>query len=127
MYSQTLNIKSLSEGIVPDYLKISKVIPIFKKGEKDNICNERPISLLTTFSKILERIVYVRLQNFLNKHKIISDCQFGFRQKHSTSHAILTFTEKITEAIDKFNHTIGVFLDLSKAFDTIDHEILLYK
>ena len=118
---------SLTDGIVPDCMKISKIIPVYKKGKKDNICNYRPISLLTTFSKILERIVYVRLQNFLNKHNIISNFQFGFRQKHSTSHAILTFTEKITKAIDKFNHTIGVFLDLSKAFDTIDHEILLYK
>ena len=118
---------SLNCGIVPDCMKISKVIPVYKKGAKDNICNFRPISLLPALSKILERIIYTRLLNFLNKNNITSHFQFGFRQKHSTSHAVLTFVEKITKAIDKFYHTVGVFLDLSKAFDTIDHKILLYK
>ena len=118
---------SLTSGVVPDCMKISKVIPVYKKGERDNICNFRPISLLPALSKILERIIYTRLLNFLNKNSIISHFQFGFRQKHSTSHALLTLVEKVTEAIEKYKHTVGVFLDLSKAFDTIDHKILLYK
>ena len=118
---------SLNSGIVPEGMKISKVIPVHKKGEKENICNYRPISLLTTLSKLLEKVVYLRLLNFLNTHNIISNSQFGFRQQHSTSHAILSFIEKVAKAIDKFYHTIGVFLDLSKAFDTIDHNILLHK
>lgn len=118
---------SLTKGIVPNGMKISKVVPIFKKGEKESVSNYRPISLLTSLSKLLEKIVYLRLLEFLNIHNIISNSQFGFRQKHSTSHAFLTFIEKVAKALDKSQHTVGVFLDLSKAFDTIDHNILLHK
>ena len=85
---------SLTNGIVPEGMKLSKVIPVHKKGDKENVCNYRPISLLTSLSKLLEKIVYSRLLDFLNIHNIISNSQFGFRQKHSTSHAILTFIEK---------------------------------
>ena len=89
--------------------------------------NYRPISLLTSISKILERLVYTRTLKFLVNCKILSDSQFGFRKRHSTTHALLTFIDKVAHAIDDFTHTIGVFLDFSKAFDTIDHNILLYK
>ena len=84
-----------------DNLKIAKVVPIFKKGDKKEVNNYRPISLLTGISKILERIIYTRLINFLQVNDIFSNFQFGFRQKHSTSHALLTFIEKVTQAIDK--------------------------
>ena len=106
-------------------MKIAKVVPVFKKGDKDDVNNYRPISLLTSVSKILEKIVYIRTCRFCQFHHIFTDFQFGFRENHSTSHALLSFVEKATQALDKFCHMVGIFLDFSKAFDTINHEILL--
>ena len=108
-------------------MKIARVVPIFKKGQQDSINNYRPISLLTSISKILEKLVYTRTIKFIVNCKILSDSQFGFRKQHNTTHALLTFIDKVAHAIDDVSHTIGVLLDFSKAFDTIDHEILLYK
>ena len=118
---------SMSSGVVPDKMKIAKVIPIFKKGDAQDCSNYRPISLLTTFSKILERLVYNRTINFFTRHKILSDRQFGFRENHTTSHAILHFINKIASALDNRCHTVGLFLDFSKAFYTIDHNIIMQK
>ena len=118
---------SLSSGQVPSNMKVAKVIPIFKKGNNLLVSNYRPISLLTSLSKVLEKIVYKRTVDFLNKHDILSNEQFGFREKHSTSHALLSVIDKIARSIDSSRHTVGIFLDLSKAFDTINHNILLYK
>ena len=91
------------------------------------VSNYRPISLLTSLSKILEKIVYSRTITFLQNHKIISDSQFGFREKHNTTHAILSLIDTVSTSIEKCSHTVGLFLDFSKAFDTINHDILLYK
>ena len=118
---------SLSSGQVPAGMKIAKVIPLFKNGDKLSVNNYRPISLLSTLSKVLEKIIYIRTIKFLKLHNIFSNFQFGFREKHSTIHALLNFIDKVAHAIDKFSHLVGIFLDFSKAFDTIDHEILLYK
>ena len=118
---------SLLNGSVPNAMKCAKVIPLFKKGKRDDISNYRPISLLTSLSKILEKIVYSRLIGFFDRSNILCNSQFGFRQKHSTTHAILTLVEKITKSFERSSHTLGVFLDFSKAFDTINHDILLYK
>ena len=118
---------SLLHGRVPNSMKIAKVIPLFKQGDKLDVCNYRPISLLSSFSKILEKIVYNRMLSFLKRYNILSNLQFGFREKHSTVHALLSFVEKTAYSIDKSMHMIGIFLDFSKAFDTINHEILLYK
>ena len=118
---------SLLYGQVPNSMKIAKVIPLFKKGDKLDVNNYRPISLLSSFSKILEKIIYSRTVSFLKNNNIFSNLQFGFREKHNTVHALLSFIEKVAHAIDKSSHTIGIFLDFSKAFDTINHDILLYK
>lgn len=118
---------SLTTGVFPDKLKIAKVIPIFKTGDSDSVTNYRPISLLTSFSKIFEKVMHNRLSEFIERHDILYCCQFGFRKNHSTSLALTHLVNKITSAIDRKEVTAGVFLDLSKAFDTINHDILFVK
>ena len=118
---------SILSGTFPEQMKIAKVIPLFKKGDKLDPSNYRPISLLSTLSKILEKLIFKRTMNFLKYHNVFTNSQFGFRQKHSTIHALLNFVDKVTHAIDNYSHLIGIFLDFSKAFDTINHDILLHK
>ena len=118
---------SLSSGIVPEKLKVAKVIPIYKKDDSALFSNYRPVSLLPCFSKILERLVFNRCIDYINHHEILNDKQFGFRPKHSTYMAIAQLVNKVTNAVEKDETTISIFLDLSKAFDTIDHKILLHK
>ena len=84
-------------------MKIAKVVPVFKKGDPQSLTNYRPISLLTSFSKILEKIIYVRTVKFFKECNIFSNFQFGFREKHTTSHALLHFIDKISQAKDKKN------------------------
>ena len=117
--------QSFSCGIFPSILKTSKIIPIYKKGSKLECSNYRPISLLSNIDKILERLLYNRLYNFLEKKEIIFSLQFGFRQKYSTTHALIHLTYKIRHEIDKGNYACGIFVDFQKAFDTVDHDILL--
>ena len=118
---------SLSQGVVPQQLKIAKVIPIFKTGSKDSMDNYRPISLLPTFSKILEKIMYNRLSAYLENNNLLSPQQFGFRKAHSTVHPLSLFINQISDALNKKNHAIAIFCDLKKAFDTVNHSILIKK
>ena len=106
-------------GIFPNELKLAKVIPIFKNGDKQDISNYRPISILSFFSKIFEKTMYNHLINFIDKNKILYNYQFGFRKLHSTGHAIISQVEKVNNAMDSGKILIGVFLDLKKAYDTL--------
>ena len=118
---------SLQQGYCPEDMKKAKVIPIFKNGDKHLFCNYRPISLLPTFSKLLEKIVFNRLMKHLKKYDILSKSQFGFRENLSTELAILELQDRIIKNIINKQCTMGVFLDLAKAYDTINHEILIKK
>ena len=115
---------SLEEAVFPEKLKIAKVIPVFKKGDKENASNYRPISILPVFSKVLERIMYNHLYEYFN---LLHKNQFGFQINNSTLHAILQFPRDIAQNFDNDKFTPGVFIDLSKAFDTVNHQILLNK
>ena len=108
-------------------MKIAKVLPLYKNGEKHLFTNYRPVSLLSQFSKILEKLFAFRLDKFIDKYQILNDSQYGFRCKNSTSLALLELIEELTNTIDNKESTIGVFIDLKKAFDTIDHSLLLQK
>ena len=119
--------QSLNTGIFPEKLKIAKVTPIHKKGPLNDISNYRPISLLPSISKILEKIIFKQLSTYLNKHNFLYDSQYGFRAGHSTELASIELIDRITQDLDKGKIPISIFLDLSKAFDTLDHVILLQK
>ena len=115
---------SITSGTVPMELKIARVVPLFKAGDKSTFSNYRPIYFLTSFSKILEKLVYNRLIDYLSKYKILSDKQFGFRKLPSTECALALLYDKISATIDSNEATVGIFIDLSKAFDTVNHQIL---
>lgn len=118
---------SLSTGIFPNKLKIAKIIPVFKTGEQNSFTNYRPISLLTNFSKFFEKVMQKRLISFIERHEILYKFQFGFRSKHSTSHSLISLVNNIASDIDRGHIAAGIFIDLSKAFDTLDHQVLLSK
>ena len=104
---------------------MDKVIPVYKSGSTLEVNNYRPIFVLNIFSKVFERLMYDRLTQFLDKYNILYQNQFGFRQGHSTHHALITLVDKITKFVDSGDIVIGVFLDLKKAFDTSNHKSLL--
>ena len=119
--------KSFTTGIIPDKLKTSLITPVYKNEDKCLFSNYRPVAVLPCSSKILEKIMYNKLISFIQKHDILYNKQFGFRKNHSTETAIIELVSKLTDAIDKNKFTAGIFLDLSKAFDTVNHSIIITK
>ena len=118
---------SLIEGVFPTELKIANVLPLYKSDDPFCFNNYRPVSLLCVLSKVFEKVMYNRLLNFLEEHKFFVNEQFGFRKSHSSYTALMTLMDKLIESLDKGEYIMGIFLDFSKAFDTVDHEILLKK
>ena len=117
----------IKDGFFPDSLKIGKVTPVYKKGASDKIANYRPVSILVIFGKIFEKVLYSRIYSFMSSKNFISETQFGFRKNHPTNHAIQHSVNFINESHLTGKHVLGIFIDLSKAFDTIDHATLLRK
>ena len=118
---------SLSQGIFPNEMKIARVVPLYKSGDVRLIQNYRPVSILPVFSKIFEKIMYNRIIEFVDNREILHDSQFGFRKKRSTTAALIVLVDKILSGLNNGEITLGIFLDFSKAFDTINHKILQNK
>ena len=117
----------INSGVVPDQMKLARVVPPFKSGDETLFSNYRPVSVLPMFSKFLEKIAYIRLINYLDKHKLLANNQYGFRKNQSTSLALLYIQDKIISAVDEKKYTAGLLLHLSKAIDTVNQSILLGK
>ena len=118
---------SFVTGIFPNILKVAKVIPLHKGGSTEDLNNFRPISLLSIFDKLIEKIMHNRLYAFLEDNNVLYEKQFGFRKNNSTIYALMEITERIKESIDTGKFGCGIFIDLKKAFDTVNHKILITK
>ena len=114
-------------GIFPSELKLAKVIPLFKVNDPMLFSNYRSVSVLPVFSKIFERIMYKQLLSFINEHKLLYSYQFGFRINHAPDLALLCLADKISDVLENEEYVLGLFLDFSKAFDTVNHGILFAK
>ena len=117
----------MREGVYPDSFKVARVVPVFKAEDPTEFSNYRPVSVLPVLSQIFEKVIRSRLASFFDKNKVILAGQYGFRSGHSTAMAVLDMVEKVKDAWEQGNVAIGVLIDLKKAFDTVDHSILLAK
>jgi len=124
--AEILNL-SIFSGVYPNKLKMAKIVPIFKQDDETDANNYRPISLLSNFNRIFEKIVFKRMESFIERKNLLSSSQYGFRKAHSTEHAILDIVNAIQTNMDNRLFSCGIFIDLKKAFDTVDHKILLCK
>jgi hypothetical protein len=118
---------SFKNGVFPKGLKVAKVVPIFKGGDLSQLVNYRPISILPSVSKILEKIMYNRMISFTNKYALLSSAQYGFRAGRSTQDAIADLVEHVTMNLDEHADVSALFVDVAKAFDSVNHTILLHK
>ena len=118
---------SLNEGIFPQEMKLANVKSLFKSGESILFNNYRPVSLLCVLSRVFERVMYSHISNFLERFKILIRNQFGFCKCHSSYMALMAMMDNFIQALEKGEFIIGVFLDFSKAFDTVNHDILFEK
>jgi hypothetical protein len=118
---------SLTSGVFSVLWKTAKVKPLHKRGDKYNINNYRPISIIPVFAKILERLMYNRITSFLYENKILSEAQNGFRKGKSIETAVQSYIERIQKALDEQVYNTGIFIDLSKAYDVLNHNLLLEK
>jgi len=118
---------SLNSGIFPDIWKTAEVKSLYKKGDKYDMKNYTPISIITVFAKLLERLMYDRIKSLLYEKKILSEAQNGFRKGKSIDTAVQSFIGRIQKALDKRVHTTGIFIDLTKAYDVLNHKLLVEK
>ena len=119
--------ESLMMGIFPEVMKLADVVPLYEAKEKFLETNYRPISLLTTMSKILEKVVYNRVYKFLNDNDQLYENQYGFRNRHSCDNAVCDVISHLVKNLEASKTSVALFLDLSKAFDTLDHDLFLHK
>ena len=106
---------------------MAKILPIYKKDDESLFSNYRPISILPAISKVIEKVIYNQLYSFFSQHKLLNESQYGFRAEHSTEYAALELVDRLNSVLDNNEIPFSIFLDLSKAFDTIDHSILINK
>jgi retron-type reverse transcriptase len=118
---------SLRSGVFPDECLVAKVKPLYKKEDRYDIQNYRPISIILVFAKLLERLMFNRLMPFLYENKTLTEAQNGFRKGKCIETAVQSFIEIIQEALDKGVHSNGIFIDLTKAYDSLNHKVLLEK